>query len=380
MNFFSSPHCKSQILCKICRNKEDKNWRSTIKNIFQGISDVDFECPHGKKWGDVGIEIPEPDYDVYSDGTTFNKLGDSWTFISWLLQQNEETGEIQKVTRNKMFDEIINLLDSNGKIEFVDRKGAKKTNAYWGIKSIPTKITWKPNSSKRICYQYNASVVNRPPRWDIVDFTDKFKDYEFVKLDMNLSLSECVKIASESAAFIGVSSGMSHVMHSVGIPMFLMSYGFDIRPFHGSNEYVLCQCFADCEVELRKYLTDKVYKPEMHLVDPMTPRSVGSCGCNIPKIWGQLKDLSGSIKDIAHFVTEPRVAQTNYDKRKQTCQQCSTVDSHGTRLFRKLNENYYSCGALRSENILRDSQKDGCGCILNMKWIGKSQTCIKGYW
>ena len=156
-------------------------------NTFQGISEVNFECPHGKKWGDVGIEIPEQDQEVYSDSTTFNKLGDSWTFISWLLQQNEKTGEIAKVTRNKMFDEIINLLDSNGKIEFVDRKGAKRTDAYWSIKNTQTKVRWKPNSSKRICYQYNASVVNRPPRWEIVDFMEKFKDCEFIKLDIKIS-------------------------------------------------------------------------------------------------------------------------------------------------------------------------------------------------
>jgi hypothetical protein len=280
-----------------------------------------------------------------------------------------------------MVDEIIDLLDSNGKIDFVDRKGAKRTDAYWGIKSVPTKIRWKPGTYKRICYQYDASVVNRPPRWDIVDFTDKFKDYEFIRLGIGLSLAECVNIASESAAFVGISSGISHIMHSVGIPMFLMSYGFDIRPYHSGNEYMLCQGFMDCEVELRKYLTDKVYKPEIHLADPIISRSMsGGCGCNIPKVWEQLKDLSGSIKDIARFVTEPRVAQTDYDKRKQTCQQCSTVDSHGTRLFRKLNENYYSCGAFRSENVLRDSQKDGCGCILNIKWVGRSQKCIKGYW
>jgi hypothetical protein len=170
-------------------------------------------------------------------------------------------------------------------------------------------------------------------------------------------------------------------MHSIGIPMFLMSYDFDIRPYHGSNEYVLCQELADCEVELKKYLIDKVYKPEIHLADPIISRSMdGGCGCNIQKVWEQLKDLSGSIKDVARFVTEPRTHQANYDKRKQICQQCSAVDSHGVRLFRKINENYYSCGVLRSGNILRDSQKDGCGCILNIKWSGGSQKCIKDYW
>lgn len=380
MKFFESEICKSRLYCRVCRNKVLTKWREVQQKKFEDIINIDFECPYGKKWGDIGPESSF-DKDVYSDNTTFNKLGDSWTFISWLLQQNKTTGEISKVTRNKMFDEIINLLDSDGKIEFVDRKGSKRTEAYWGIKSTPTKITWKPNSSKQICYQFNSSVVNRPPRWDVVNFMDKFKDYEFIRLDINTSLAECVKIASESAAFIGVSSGMSHVMHSVGIPMFLMSYGFDIRPYHGSNEYVLCQSLTDCEVELKKYLIDNIYQPKVHLIDPqyIKHKSVSICGCQ-PKILEQLKDLSGSLSDIGKFIIGQRSTQDEFIKRKNICQQCTAVDSRGIRLFRKINENYYSCGALRIEKVLRNSNEDGCGCVLNIKWAGQNQKCIKGYW
>ncbi len=359
MNFFTSSYCKSQVHCKICRDKDgeaSKFWRASISRKFEDLKNSEFECPYGKKWGDPGIEIPkiETDPEVYSDETVFNKLGDSWTFICWLLKQNEELGEVPKVTKSDRFTEILELLDTKGKIEFVDRKGSKRTNAYWVIKNLPTKIQWKPGNYKQICYQFDAHIVTRPTRWDIQDFLTKFQDYKLIKLDRTKTLAECIKIMSESDAFVGVSSGMSHVAHSVGIPIFLATYGFDIRQFHGQNEFVLCHDLLDVETKLKQYLTDKKYDPKIYLPDPHAPRNLNSCGC-LPKLWLQIKDLSGSIKDLAKYITESRADDIVYLKRRRICKACSAVDTKGERLFRKLNENYYCCGALRTENIFRDS-------------------------
>jgi hypothetical protein len=168
-------------------------------------------------------------------------------------------------------------------------------------------------------------------------------------------------------------------MHSVGIPMFLITYNFDIRPYHGQNEYILCNDFVDAEIKLRQYLTTREYTPEVHLADPFAPRSLSSCGC-LPKIWEQIKDLSGSLNDIVKFVAETKTPPVDYLKRKKICRKCIIVDSKGERLFRKLSENYYTCGEIRTQNPLRDSGKEGCGCILNLKWAGNSQKCVKGYW
>jgi hypothetical protein len=355
-------------------------WRAQLRKIFEDIAEDNFICPHGKNWGDTGIQVqPEIQNNIYSDSITYNKLGDSWQFICWLLLQSEETGEIPVVTYNQKFEEIIKLIDSKGKIEFTDQKGSKINNAYWSIKNPPTKIKWVPGRYKRICYQFNANIVTKPPRWDLLEFFEKFKDYELVRLDKHLTLEECVKIASTCDVFVGVSSGMSHMMHSVGIPMFLVTYNFDIKLYHGQNEYVICDNLIDCEAKLRKYLTDGIYEPKTYAVDPYAPKNMMSCGC-IPRIWDELKDLSGSVSDIAKFIMEPRADHAEYLKRKNVCMKCIAADSSGFRLFRKLNENYYTCGDLRTQKVLRDSKVDGCGCILNIKWAGSSQKCIRDYW
>jgi hypothetical protein len=377
MEFFKSIHCTSNTHCTTCRNKKDgHHFRKQIKNISSDIKEIDFQCPFGKNWGEKGNILDDT---IYSSETALNKLGDGWTFINWLLQQSEETGETPKVSRHPMFEEIIPLLETKGKIEIVGQEGGKKTNAYWAIKNLRTKIQWKPGPYKKICYQFNASTVNRPPRWEVVAFLEKFPEIEWIKLGKEYSLKECLEIAATCDAFIGVSSGMSHVMHSVGIPMFLLSYNFDIRPYHGQNEYILCNDFFDTETKLQQYLKDGIYTPEVHLADPSAPVSLASCGC-LPKIWDQIKDLSGSLNDIVKFVAETKTSPVNYLKRKKICRECTAIDSKGIRLFRKLNEKYYTCGEIRTQNILRNSEKEGCGCILNLKWAGNSQKCVKGYW
>lgn len=380
MKFFTSIHCKSNAHCTLCRNLDGgKVWRTQLRKVFEDITEDNFICPHGKNWGDLGVQQPEIQNNIYSDQVAYDKLGDSWQFMCWLLQQNEDTGEIPIVTRNPRFDEILELINSKGKIEFTDQKGAKITNAYWSIKNPPTKIEWTPGRYKRICYQFDSNIVPRPPRWELVDFYEKFKDYDFIRLGRNLSLKKCIEIASTCDAFVGVSSGMSHVMHSVGIPMFLIAYDFDIRPYHGQNKYAICKDLVDCENKLKKYLDTGIYESQYHEIDPHAPKNVSSCGC-LPEIWKQLKDLNGSISDVIKFISEPRVDDLKYLERKGICMKCSAADHIGARLFRKINDKYYTCGALRTENILRDSKIDGCGCILNIKWVGKSQKCVRGYW
>jgi hypothetical protein len=382
MNFYTSLHCTSRAHCNTCRDlKDGAKFREQLKEISSDLSTVDFECPIGKKWGER-IEI-RTNPDVYSAhavvGNRNNRplyLSNSWSFINWLLQHSEKTKTTIKLTKHPLFEEIIPLLDSTGTIELVDEIGSK-TNDCRDIENTPTKIQWKPGPYKRLCYQVNSSFVINPPRWDLLDFFEKFKDYQIIKIGNHISLKECVELLASSDAFFGVSSGMSHLAQSVGTPNFIMTYNVDIRKQHGWNKYVLCKDLAECEILLRKWLDGDVYEPTMHLPDPFAPITVIGCGC---QIWDQIKDLGGTIVDLLKFVMEPRSNDVDYLKRQEICQKCQAVDSKGERLFRNLNEKYFTCGEFRSDNILRDSHKDGCGCILNMKWLGRNQTCVRSYW
>ena len=95
MKFFTSIHCKSNAHCTLCRNLDGgKVWRTQLRKVFEDITEDNFICPHGKNWGDLGVQQPEIQNNIYSDQVAYDKLGDSWQFMCWLLQQNEDTGEI----------------------------------------------------------------------------------------------------------------------------------------------------------------------------------------------------------------------------------------------------------------------------------------------
>ena len=50
--FFKSTHCKTNLHCNTCRDKEGgRAWRASLVGKFKDIDDVDFKCPVNYKWG-----------------------------------------------------------------------------------------------------------------------------------------------------------------------------------------------------------------------------------------------------------------------------------------------------------------------------------------
>jgi hypothetical protein len=52
--FFDSSHCLTQAHCKACRSKEDNAFRKSIHAAFDDVERVNFKCPLGRTWGDIG--------------------------------------------------------------------------------------------------------------------------------------------------------------------------------------------------------------------------------------------------------------------------------------------------------------------------------------
>ena len=53
---------------------------------------------------------------------------------------------------------------------------------------------------------------------------------ETTTLGKHLSERECVYIAADNALFVGVDSGMSHLCHSVGVPISFWSMAYPLPP------------------------------------------------------------------------------------------------------------------------------------------------------
>jgi len=106
----------------------------------------------------------------------------------------------------------------------------------------------------------------------------------------------------------------------------------------------------------------------------------GGCQANaFKKAVSAFKVGVGLARFVGEMAVGIKASQEVHDSRKATCEGCPLLDSAGDRMFRGHDEGH-SCGKPRLENVLRDEEKDGCGCWLEMKWWGKSEKCPAGKW
>lgn len=79
--------------------------------------------------------------------------------------------------------------------------------------------------------------------------------FDIVKLGKHMSVDRCVSLASEAAFFVGVDSGMSHLCHSVGLPMFVMEYRYPVWHCHSNKTHYLCPGFSGFLTQARRHMT-----------------------------------------------------------------------------------------------------------------------------
>lgn len=179
-------------------------------------------------------------------------LGDLWGSINWLVNLGiSENRKIKLSSNHHGFDvsarlrDIIDVLDIPNLIEIVDCPGKIGMDQYnfWTTKYHPTKVRWKNVYENKFCYQFDGASNNwrkNPPPEDIDKLTSWCDKESFIQLGKHLSIKQCVELASESSMFFGVCSGMSHLCHSVGLPVFILEYGLFVPPFHVNKKYTRC--------------------------------------------------------------------------------------------------------------------------------------------
>lgn len=196
-------------------------------------------------------------------GKCKNHFGNLWAFANRIcLLGNKAKDKKIKVSNYihgaDIIKEIISLLDVDlSNIEWVDKNNTE-TGLRYGVKKFKlpyysTKIKWKQKYYGRIVYQLEtgSSLFDQKKITDVNIFLDKIKDRfncDFIKLGKHFSIQECIENASTSDLFIGICSGMSHLCHSVGVPVFL--YNWDkIKKCHPNKDYKVFNN-ADDAIEL----------------------------------------------------------------------------------------------------------------------------------
>lgn len=199
---------------------------------------------------------------IYGPPTTC--LGDCWAFVNMIAGLSIRTKEVitcsgcvapspgqgfdpRASAKSKIVD-IMSVLDmGEAKIKVVD-KGANVNVpdvACFRTPYLPTTTRWKPGKPGRhgvICYQLtnsqepeNARCLREHHLKDIIGWIEA--NSTGVRLGLPMTIKECVEAAAASDLFIGIDSGMSHVCHSVGVPV-LISDWERIDEFHYRKDFM----------------------------------------------------------------------------------------------------------------------------------------------
>jgi hypothetical protein len=106
-------------------------------------------------------------------------------------------------------------------------------------------------------------------------------------------------------------------------------------------------------------------KPEPAAAEVNPPKKCTSC--EERPILDALKAYGTGFMTVAKFLVGPKVDAAVYESRKAACQGCPLLKEMATGIF--------SCGDFFLRKPARDQATEGCGCLLNAKWAGKSQKC-----
>lgn len=122
---------------------------------------------------------------------------------------------------------------------------------------VPTRVRWRGGAARVVAYQLVTHTSHRPERLlseaEVARFRAWCEAHGWRAIDLARppsptagapSLAECIAWLAESACFVGIDSGMSHVAHSVGVPTWLHAWselalahrGKAYTPFHGIDE------------------------------------------------------------------------------------------------------------------------------------------------
>jgi len=195
--------------------------------------------------------------DIYAPPTRC--LGDCWAFVNMLCDISIRSGkEVLSSTcacpregdafHKSMFvggklEEIMSVLDlGEARIKLVERGATVFTPDVTCFKHPyrPTKTRWN-GDGKLIVHQLSNNQQPEqcircllPSRHDaIMDWISRRKN---ARLGLPMSMKECVTLASKAAFFIGIDSGLSHLCHSVGVPVIIYDWP-RINDFHNGKEF-----------------------------------------------------------------------------------------------------------------------------------------------
>jgi hypothetical protein len=165
-------------------------------------------------------------------------FGDSFGWISFICRLSEASGKRIKVARLHPKAILLGkeLLNTTGvfeevKTDNVFRLPGGTKGGYREVYStlfLPAKTQWTFNQSKVVAVQFgkrglaDRRIQNPKDEERIVKALED-KGYTVKQIGGHLSNIECMELAASCQFFVGTCSGMSHLCHSVGTPVHMLT-------------------------------------------------------------------------------------------------------------------------------------------------------------
>jgi len=175
---------------------------------------------------------------VYTNPGKGGAFGDSLGWISFICRLSEASGKKIKLVRLPGTCENIkkNILSTTGEHEIVKTNkifylpGGTK-GGYREVYSklyLPSKVPWAATKEKIAGYQFGKRGMGDRRVQDPKDEMRMVKalaakGYQIKEIGGALGDEGCMKAAAECQFFVGTCSGMSHLCHSVGTPVHMIT-------------------------------------------------------------------------------------------------------------------------------------------------------------
>jgi Glycosyltransferase family 9 (heptosyltransferase) len=195
-------------------------------------------------------------------------LGDTWATIQLLAQRRScEDAYLSTIQHGEnlrpMQKEILAALDRgyfHTSIHLVDEEPNTNLDGYavWAALPLPTYVRWYP-FGRTIAIQIDGvstPELKNPPPQDVAAITAwAATNNELVHVGKHLGLRESIEAIARATFFVGCDSGMSHVAHSVGTPVYLLEYQLPVVTCHRHRAYVKCENVERFIAQAENYLT-----------------------------------------------------------------------------------------------------------------------------
>ena len=104
---------------------------------------------------------------------------------------------------------------------------------------------------------------------------------------------------------------------------------------------------------------------------PVIAKNANPCEGCFANWWRKAIDFGEGIFSVSRFAVQiaadQRASEDDQKVRETVCRACP--------LFNTIKDGVFSCGKPVTERLFRIRGKEGCGCWLNLKWLGKSEKC-----